>query len=52
VENTFFRWKTIFGDRLRSRADARLRTEARIIASALNRMLCLGMPDSYAYAIA
>jgi Transposase DDE domain len=52
VENTLFRWKTIFGDRLRSRADARQRTEARIIASALNRMLWLGMPDSYAYAIA
>lgn len=48
VENTFFRWKTIFGDRLKSRAEARQRTEVRIMASALNRMFSLGMPDSYA----
>lgn len=47
VENTFFRWKTIFGDRLRSRTEARQRTEVRIMASALNRMFSLGMPDSY-----
>lgn len=50
VENTFFRWKTIFGDRLRSRVEARQRTEVRIVAAALNRMLSLGMPDSYALA--
>jgi hypothetical protein len=52
VENAYFRWKTIFGDRLRSRADARLRTEVRIIASALNRRLSLGRPHSYAFAVA
>lgn len=50
VENTFFRWKTIFGDRLRSRVEARQRTEIRIVAAALNRMFSLGMPDSYAIA--
>ncbi len=50
VENTFFRWKTIFGDRLRSRVEARQRTEVRIMAAALNRMFSLGMPDSYAIA--
>lgn len=50
VENTFFRWKTIFGDRLRSRAEARQRTEIRIMASALNCMFSLGMPESYAIA--
>jgi hypothetical protein len=50
VENTFFRWKTIFGERLRSRVEARQRTEVRIVATALNRMLSLGMPDSYAIA--
>lgn len=50
VENTFFRWKTIFGEYLRSRAEARQRSEVRIIASALNRMFSLGMPDSYAVA--
>lgn len=50
VENTFFRWKTIFGDRLRSRVEARQRTEVRIVAAALNRMFSLGMPDSYAIA--
>jgi hypothetical protein len=48
VENTFFRWKTILGDRLRSRVEARQHTEVRIMASALNRMFSLGMPDSYA----
>lgn len=48
VENTFFRWKTILGDRLRSRAEARQHTEVRIMASALNHMFSLGMPDSYA----
>lgn len=47
VENTFFRWKTIFGDRLRSRVEARQHTEVRIMASALNHMFSLGMPDSY-----
>lgn len=50
VENTFFRWKTIFGDRLRSRVEARQRTEVRIVAAALNRMFSLGIPDSYAIA--
>jgi hypothetical protein len=50
VENTFFRWKTIFGDRLRSRVNARQRTEVRIMAAALNRIFSLGMPDSYAVA--
>ena len=50
VENTFFRWKTTFGERLRSRVDARQRTEVRIMAAALNRMFSLGMPDSYAVA--
>lgn len=50
VENTFFRWKTIFGDRLRSRVEARQRTEVRIVAAALNRMFSLGMPDSYVVA--
>lgn len=50
VENTFFRWKTIFGDRLRSRVEARQRTEVRIVAAALNHMFSLGMPDSYAVA--
>lgn len=50
VENTFFRWKTIFGDRLRSRVEARQHTEVRIMASVLNRMFALGMPESYAIA--
>jgi hypothetical protein len=50
VENTFFRWKTIFGDRLRSRVEARQRTEVRIVAAALNHMFSLGMPDSYVVA--
>jgi hypothetical protein len=48
VENVFFRLKTIFGERLRSREDHRQATEARIMCAALNRMLSLGMPASYA----
>ena len=47
-ENVFFRWKTIFGDKLNARKIATQRTEARIKASILNQMKLLGMPDSYA----
>lgn len=48
VESTMFRLKTILGDRVLAREDSRQRTEMKIGFSILNRMLQLGMPDSYA----
>ena len=47
-ENVYFRWKTIFGDKLNARKMATQITEARIKAAILNKMRILGMPDSYA----
>jgi DDE family transposase len=48
VETAFFRLKTIFSDRLRSRRTDTQRTEAMVRCAALNRMTSLGMPQSYA----
>jgi len=48
VENSFFRFKTIFGDRLRSRNLAAQRSEVAIACNALAVMTSLGIPDSYA----
>lgn len=48
VETAFYRLKSIFTDRLRSRRGDRQATEVRIRCAALNRMTRLGMPDSYA----
>ena len=47
VETAFFRLKTIFSDRLRSRRDDTQMTEALLRCTALNRMTELGMPDTY-----
>ena len=47
VETAFFRLKTLFSDRLRSRRAERQKTEARVRCLAMNRMTSLGMPDSY-----
>ena len=47
VETAFFRLKTIFGDRLRSRDFGNQATEAFLRLSLLNRMTALGMPESY-----
>lgn len=47
VETAFFRLKTIFSDKLRSRRDDTQATEALIRCAALNRMTSLGIPDSY-----
>ncbi len=47
-ENVYFRWKTIFGDKLNARKTETQETEAAIKASILNKMRMLGMPDSYA----
>jgi hypothetical protein len=47
AENSIFRFKTIFGDRLSARLLETQATQARICCAALNRMTHLGMPDSY-----
>lgn len=48
VESAFFRLKTIFSDRLRSRRMDTQKTEARVRCLAMNRMTSVGMPQSYA----
>lgn len=50
VENAIFRLKMIFGDKLHARNLAQQRTEVGIKASILNRMMKLGMPESYVIA--
>lgn len=47
VETAFFRLKTIFSDRLRSRRTDTQTTEAMMRCVAMNRMTSLGMPQSY-----
>ena len=46
VENTFFRYKAILGDRLRSRTLVNQETEVRLACNVLNRMRQLGWPVS------
>jgi hypothetical protein len=48
VENTFFRYKSIIGDRLRARHPKSQTAEAIIACNVLNRMAGLGMPESLA----
>jgi IS5 family transposase len=48
VENTFFRFKTIIGDRLRARGADAQEVEARLACDMLNRMTDLGRPESHA----
>jgi len=48
VETAFFRLKTLFSDRLRSRRADTQTTEARVRCTAMNRMTSLGMPERYA----
>jgi hypothetical protein len=47
VENTFFRYKTIVGPRLRARHPKSQQAEAIIACNILNRMTGLGMPESF-----
>ena len=42
-----FRLKTIFGDKLSARLPDTQTTQALIRCLALNRMTCLGLPESY-----
>ncbi len=48
VENAFFRYKTIVGNRLRARSEAGRKVEARIACGVLNRITELGRPASVA----
>jgi hypothetical protein len=48
VETAFFRLKTIFTDKLKSRTTERQKVEATLRCLALNKMTKLGMPQSYA----
>ena len=48
VENTFFRYKSIIGDRLRARHPKSQETEALMACNILNRMITLGRPESCA----
>ena len=48
VENTFFRYKTIVGPRLRARNPESQQAEAIIACNILNRMSALGRPESFA----
>jgi hypothetical protein len=48
VENTFFRYKTIIGHKLRARHPHSQEAEATITCSILNQMTILGRPASYA----
>ena len=48
VENAFFRYKSILGDRLRSRTRAAQAVESVRACHVLNRMTELGRPESFA----
>jgi IS5 family transposase len=48
VENTFFRYKSIIGDRLRARHPKSQEAEALMACNILNRMITLGKPESCA----
>jgi IS5 family transposase len=48
VENTFFRYKSIIGGRLRARHPKSQEAEAVIACDILNRMAALGSPESFA----
>ena len=48
VENTFFRYKSILGDRLRARSPGGQVVESGLACNVLNRMTELGRPESFA----
>jgi hypothetical protein len=51
VENTFFRYKSTIGDRLRARHSKLQEAESIIACNILNRMITLGKPESLAIAV-
>jgi hypothetical protein len=48
VENTFFRYKTIIGDKMRARHPLSQEAEVVMACSILNRMTGLGGPEPFA----
>ena len=48
VENTFFRYETIIGGKLRARHPKSQKVEAITACNILNRMTILGRPESFA----
>ncbi len=46
VENTFFRYRAVIGDRFRARALSAMETETAVACNILNRMHALGWPTS------
>jgi len=48
AENAFFRYKSIFGDRMRARGAEAQSAEARLACAMINRMTELGRPESRA----
>ncbi len=48
VENTFFRYKALIGDKLRSRHPESQKSEAVMACNILNRMIAIGRPKSFA----
>ncbi len=48
VENVFFRYKSMIGDRLRARHPKSQEAEALIGCKILNRMITLDRPESFA----
>ncbi len=51
VENTFFRYKSILGDRIRARHPKSQEAEALMACNVLNRMTVLGRPESFAIGV-
>ncbi|MCP4903232.1 MAG: transposase [bacterium] len=47
VENAVYRYKAIIGPEMRARTSARQRVEHRLACEMLNKMIALGMPDTY-----
>ncbi len=46
VENTFFRWKTIMGEKMYARGFEKLKTEAAVRAAILNKFIQVAAPKS------
>ncbi len=47
MENAVFRYKSILGQRMRSRTFSSQRVEVSLACKILNTMTSLGMPDSF-----
>ncbi|GAA5253089.1 hypothetical protein [Candidatus Rickettsia kedanie] len=50
AENTIYRYKSIIGNKLKSRTFLNQKTESKVVANILNIMTKLGMPDTKKFA--